>query len=67
MSTPSGIDPRQAEVFCLVALDGLSYPEAAGLLGITANHAGVLLTRAKAALRAKLRPFDPARQPGGAT
>jgi RNA polymerase sigma-70 factor (ECF subfamily) len=61
------IDPRQAEVFCLVALDGLSYPEAGELLGLTANHVGVLLSRAKAGLREKLRAFDPTRQPGGTT
>lgn len=54
------IDPLQAEVFCLVCLDGLGYQEAAGHLGVTANHAGVLLSRARAALRARLRPFDPA-------
>ena len=35
-------------MFCLVALDGLSYPEAGEQLGVTANHAGVLLHRAKA-------------------
>jgi RNA polymerase sigma-70 factor (ECF subfamily) len=61
------IDPQQAEVFCLVCLDGLSYPDAAAGLGVTANHAGVLLHRARAALRERLRAFDPNREhaPGG--
>lgn len=58
----AGIDPRQAEVFCLVCLDGRSNQEAAGLLGITAAHAGVLLHRARAALRDRLTAFDPARE-----
>ena len=57
------IDPTQAEVFCLVCLDDFSYRDAADQIGITANHAGVLLTRARAALRERLRAFDPANQP----
>jgi RNA polymerase sigma-70 factor (ECF subfamily) len=57
------LDPLPAELFCLVALDGLSNAEAAAELGVTANHAGVLLHRARAALRAKLRAFDPAGEP----
>ena len=64
----SAIDPVQAEVFCLVCLEELSYPDAAAVLGVTANHAGVLLHRARAALRERLRAFDPNREhtPGGA-
>lgn len=60
------IAPQWAEVFCLVCLDGCSNAEAAEALGVTANHAGVLLHRARAALRERLRPFDPnrARAPG---
>jgi RNA polymerase sigma-70 factor (ECF subfamily) len=54
------IDPTQAEVFCLVCLDDLSYREAADQLGVTPNHAGVLLNRARAALRERLWAFDPA-------
>jgi RNA polymerase sigma-70 factor (ECF subfamily) len=63
----SAIDPVQAEVFCLVCLEGLPHPEAAAVLGITANHAGVVLHRARAALRERLRAFDPDREhtPGG--
>ena len=55
----SAIDPVQAEVFCLVCLEGFSSADAAGALGVTANHAGVLLHRARAALRERLRAFDP--------
>lgn len=53
------IDPTQAEVFCLVCLDGLSNQDAADELDITANHAGVLLHRARQALRGRLAAFDP--------
>lgn len=59
----AGIDPVQAEVFCLVALDGWTNRDAAEQLGITPNHAGVLLHRARAALRDRLRAFDPNREP----
>jgi RNA polymerase sigma-70 factor (ECF subfamily) len=63
-----GIDPRQAEVFCLVCLEGMSNAEAAAELGTTANHAGVLLHRARGALRERLRAFDPHEHaPGGQT
>ncbi len=55
----AAIDPAQAEVFCLVCLDGLSNQDAADELGVTANHAGVLLHRARQALRDKLTAFDP--------
>lgn len=54
------IDPVQAEVFCLVCLESLSNRDAAAELGVTANHAGVLLHRARQALREKLTAFDPA-------
>lgn len=53
------IDPKQAEVFCLVVLDGLSNQEAADQMGVTASHAGVLLHRARTALRERLKAFDP--------
>ena len=55
----SVIDPVQGEVFCLVCLEGLPHQDAAAVLGITANHVGVLLHRARAALRERLRAFDP--------
>jgi RNA polymerase sigma-70 factor (ECF subfamily) len=58
----AAIDPRQAEVFCLVCLEDLSYSDAAEQLGMTPNYAGVLLNRARTALRERLRAFDPNRQ-----
>jgi RNA polymerase sigma-70 factor, ECF subfamily len=58
----AAIDPVQAEVFCLVCVEELSYRDAAEQLGITPNHAGVLLNRARAALRERLRTFDPNRE-----
>ena len=63
------IDPQQAEVFCLVCLEELSYRDAAEQLGITANNAGVLLNRARTALRERLAAFDPNPQriPGGSS
>jgi RNA polymerase sigma-70 factor, ECF subfamily len=65
----STIDAQQAEVFCLICLEGLSNGGAAELLGITPNHAGVLLHRARAALRERLRAFGPhcEHTPGGHT
>src|SRR5258708_5131257 len=50
-----GIDERQAQVFCLACLEEASYGEIAGQLGVTVNHVGVLLNRAKASLRERLR------------
>lgn len=58
----AGLDPRQAEAFCLVCLDGLTNQQAAEHMGITDSHAGVLLHRARAALREHLAAFDPARE-----
>jgi RNA polymerase sigma factor (sigma-70 family) len=58
------IDPRQAEAFCLIALDGHSYDDAAVAMTVSANHAGVLLTRAKTALRERLHAFAPATSGG---
>jgi RNA polymerase sigma-70 factor (ECF subfamily) len=54
------IDPRQAQVFCLTQLDGLSYEEVAIELGLTVNHVGVLLNRARSALKERLAAFAPA-------
>jgi RNA polymerase sigma-70 factor (ECF subfamily) len=54
------IDPQQAQVFCLACLEDWSYREIAGQLDITVNHVGVLLNRARAALRARLEAFRPA-------
>ena len=54
------IDPVQAEAFCLICLEDLTNREAADVLGVTSNHVGVLLHRARQALREKLTVFDPA-------
>ncbi len=55
----AGIDPVQAEAFCLICLEDLTNREAAEVLGVTTNHTGVLLHRARQALREKLMAFDP--------
>jgi RNA polymerase sigma-70 factor (ECF subfamily) len=54
------LEPRQAQVFCLTCLDGLSYAETADQLGITVSHVGVLLNRARLGLRERLRGHEPA-------
>lgn len=54
------LDARQAQVFCLVCLDGLSYAETADQLGLSVSHVGVLLNRARLSLRERLRPHEPA-------
>jgi RNA polymerase sigma-70 factor (ECF subfamily) len=56
----SEIDPRQAEVFCLACLDECSYAEVGEQLRTTANNVGVILNRAKAALRERLKSHSPA-------
>lgn len=53
------IDPRQAEVFSMICLDALTYQEAASAIGITENHVGVLLTRARSALKQQLQAYAP--------
>lgn len=53
------IDPREAEVFCLACLDELTYREIGSQLGLTVNHVGVLLNRARARLRSRLRSYAP--------
>lgn len=55
------LETQQAEVFCLVSLEGHSNQEAAALLDITPAHAGVLLHRARQVLRVRLKAFDPSR------
>jgi RNA polymerase sigma-70 factor (ECF subfamily) len=57
------LDDLQAQVFCLACLDGCSYEEIAGQLGITVNHVGVLLHRARSNLQQRLRSHDPAAVP----
>jgi RNA polymerase sigma factor (sigma-70 family) len=61
------LDARQAQVFCLACLDGLSYAEVADQLGLSVSHVGVLLNRARLELRERLRSHEPAdaRRPKG--
>jgi RNA polymerase sigma-70 factor (ECF subfamily) len=54
------LDVRQAQIFCLICLEGLSYAETADQLGLTVNHVGVLLNRARLSLRERLRGHEPA-------
>jgi RNA polymerase sigma-70 factor (ECF subfamily) len=53
------LDSRQAQVFCLACLDGLSYQQIAEELAVTVNHVGVLLNRAKSKLRERLQAYGP--------
>ena len=50
----ANLDARHAEVFCLACLDGFSYQKISDELGLTVNHVGVLLTRARSSLRERL-------------
>jgi RNA polymerase sigma-70 factor (ECF subfamily) len=54
------LDARQAQVFCLACLEDSSYADIADQLGITVNHVGVLLNRARSCLRERLRGHEPA-------
>lgn len=56
----ASIDPAHGAAFSLVCLDGLSNGEAAEVLGVSANHVGVMLHRARHQLRLELLAFDPA-------
>jgi RNA polymerase sigma-70 factor (ECF subfamily) len=53
------LDPRQAQVFCLVCLEGFTYHEIAEQIGVTVNHVGVLLNRARTILRERLQVYGP--------
>ena len=55
----AALPAEQAEACCLRFLEGLSYVEIAAGLGVTVNHVGVLLNRAKASLREYLQAFAP--------
>jgi RNA polymerase sigma-70 factor (ECF subfamily) len=54
------LDARQAQVFCMICLDGQSYAETADELGLTISNVGVLLSRARLGLRDRLRGHEPA-------
>jgi RNA polymerase sigma-70 factor (ECF subfamily) len=47
-------------VFVLACLEGASYQEIAEQLGLTVNHVGVLLNRARASLRDRLGVYGSA-------
>lgn len=53
----------QADACCLRFLEMMSYEEIADELGLTVNHVGVLLHRAKSALQTQLADFQSAIQP----
>jgi RNA polymerase sigma factor (sigma-70 family) len=53
------IEPRQSLVFALACLYDWPHQDIAAQLDITVNHVGVLLSRARAELRVRLRVFDP--------
>ncbi len=53
------LDARQGQVFCLACLEGLSYRQIAEQVGVTVNHVGVLLNRARTNLRERLRAERP--------
>jgi RNA polymerase sigma-70 factor, ECF subfamily len=53
------LEVQQAQVFCLACLDGLSYEQISSELGITVNHVGVLLNRARSNLRGRLQAHGP--------
>jgi len=55
---------QQAEVFCLRFMNDMSYREIAREMGIKTNAVGVLLHRARAALRERLAPV-PAEEESG--
>jgi RNA polymerase sigma-70 factor, ECF subfamily len=56
------LDARQSEVFCLSCLEGLSYQQIAEQVGVTLNHVGVLLNRARTHLRELLQAHSPTAQ-----
>ena len=58
----SELDARQSEVFCLSCLEGLSYQQIAEQVGVTLNHVGVLLNRARTHLRELLQAHSPTAQ-----
>lgn len=53
------IEPRQAQIFSMICLDAMTYDEAAMVIGITESHVGVLLNRARTALKQQLHSFAP--------
>lgn len=51
----ASLDERDAEVLILAHMEGFSYRQIAEQFGVTVNHVGVLLNRARSSLRSRLR------------
>jgi len=54
----ASLDERDAEVLVLAYMESLSYRQIAEQLGVTVNHVGVLLNRARSVLRSRLQNDD---------
>lgn len=52
----------QASAFLLTQVDDFSNQDAAQVLGVSVNHLGVLLHRARVTLRARLESYNPAKE-----
>jgi RNA polymerase sigma factor (sigma-70 family) len=53
---------QQSAAFVLTQIEDMSHVEAAAAIGVTANHVGVLLHRARATLRESLQSHSPLRE-----
>lgn len=53
------IPQDQATAFVLTAIEDVSYEDAAAAMGVTVNHLGVLLFRARKSLQTKLSVYAP--------
>jgi len=60
----TALPARQAEAFVLHAIEGWAYTEIAERLGLTVDHVGVLIHRARAKLKVSLGHFARAKEPG---
>jgi RNA polymerase sigma-70 factor (ECF subfamily) len=57
------MDAKQAQAFCLIYFEKLSYQETAQQLDVTEKRVGALLGLAKEILRKKLRAYNPLANP----
>jgi RNA polymerase sigma-70 factor (ECF subfamily) len=62
----SHLPPKQADAFCLHCLEGWSYREVAEEMNESADHVGVLIHRARAALKERLAMILPDQAKAGA-
>ena len=60
------LPPKQADAFCLHCLEGWSYREVAEEMNESADHVGVLIHRARAALKERLAMILPDQAKAGA-